>query len=142
MKEAEILEKLRDDDNYYGEFGRQFLSNSDIDKLLNNPLEFGKPLGAFPALLVGGYFHTAILEPGKLDKYKVIESSSRNTKHYKEMSHGELCLLEHEVDKINLMKDKLLANDVVRSLIQTDNDPLTEYEKPGLLIVTGKHSSP
>ena len=38
MKEAEILEKLRDDDNYYGEFGRQFLSNSDIYKLLNNPL--------------------------------------------------------------------------------------------------------
>ena len=67
MKKAEILEKLRDDDNYYGEFGRQFLSNSDIYKLLNNPLDFGKPLEPMPALLVGGYFHTAILEPGKLD---------------------------------------------------------------------------
>lgn len=138
MSNEEILEKLRDDDNYYGDFGRQFLSNSDIYKLLNNPLDFGKPLEPMPALLVGGYFHTAILEPGKLDKYKVIKSSSRNTKQYKEMSHGELCLLEHEVDKINLMKDKLLANDVVRSLIQTDNDPLTEYEKPGLVDLEGQ----
>jgi len=138
MNKKEILEKLRDDDNYYGEFGRQFLSNSDIDKLLNNPLEFGKPLGSFPALLVGGYFHTAILEPGKLDKYKIIESSSRNTKHYKEMSHGELCLLEHEVDKINLMKDKLLANDVVKSLILTEDDPFIEYETPGLVELEGK----
>lgn len=138
MDKKEILEKLRDDDNYYGEFGRQFLSNSDIYKLLNNPLDFGKPLEPMPALLVGGYFHTAILEPGKLDKYKIIESSSRNTKHYKEMSHGELCLLEHEVDKINLMKDKLLANDVVRSLILTEDDPFIEYEKPGLVELEGK----
>lgn len=138
MKEAEILEKLRDDDNYYGEFGRQFLSNSDIYKLLNNPLDFGKPLEPMPALLVGGYFHTAILEPGKLDKYKIIESSSRNTKHYKEITNGEICLLEHEVDKINLMKDKLLANDVVRSLIRTETDPFIEYETPGLVDLEGK----
>lgn len=138
MDKKEILEKLRDDDNYYGEFGRQFLSNSDIYKLLNNPLDFGKPLEPMPALLVGGYFHTAILEPGKLDKYKIIESSSRNTKHYKEMSHGELCLLEHEVDKINLMKDKLLANDVVKSLILTEDDPFIEYETPGLVELEGK----
>ena len=26
----EILERLKNDDDYYGEFGRQFISNSDI----------------------------------------------------------------------------------------------------------------
>jgi hypothetical protein len=29
----EILERLKNDDDYYGEFGRQFISNSDIRTL-------------------------------------------------------------------------------------------------------------
>jgi len=38
MTKEEILEKLRDDQHYYGEFGKQFLSNSNISSLLTNPL--------------------------------------------------------------------------------------------------------
>ena len=37
----DIIEKLRDDAQYYGEFGKQYLSNSDIGALLGNPKEFG-----------------------------------------------------------------------------------------------------
>jgi len=33
----EILEKLKDDEHYYGEYGRQFISNSDIRTLMTNP---------------------------------------------------------------------------------------------------------
>ena len=33
----EILEKLKDDTHYYGKFGKQYLSNSDIITLLNDP---------------------------------------------------------------------------------------------------------
>ena len=51
-------------------FGRKYLSNSDIGTLLTNPLAFGKPSKPISAFLVGGYFHTAILEPDKLKKYK------------------------------------------------------------------------
>ena len=40
MDKQEIIEKLRDDENYYGEYGRQYLSNSDIRALLNNPLAY------------------------------------------------------------------------------------------------------
>ena len=89
----EILEKLRDDENYYGEFGQQFLSNSDISTLLKNPKDLHKPKPNSPAFLVGGYFHTAILEPDKLKSFKIVEASTRNTKAYKEISNGELCLL-------------------------------------------------
>jgi len=39
----ENIEKLRDDEQYYGDFGRQFLSNSDIGKLLNDPTQFRQP---------------------------------------------------------------------------------------------------
>jgi exodeoxyribonuclease VIII len=129
MKNKAAIEKLRDDENYYGKFGKQYLSNSDIGTLLTNPLALGTPLTPSAAFLVGGYFHTAILEPDKLKKYKVIESSTRNTKAYKEISGGELCLLQHEVDQIELMTDKMLENDVCRGLIRGAK---VEYEQPGI----------
>lgn len=134
MDKQKVLEKLKLDENYYGDFGKQFLSNSDIKTLLTNPLALGQQSKPSPAFLVGGYFHTAILEPDKLKKYKVIESSTRNTKAYKEMSGGELCLLQHEVDQIELMKNKILENDVCRGLI---NGIDVEYEKPGLAELEG-----
>ena len=38
------------------------------------------------------------------------------------MSGGELCLLQHEVDGIELMTDKMLNNEVCKDLIRgTDN---------------------
>ena len=134
MNKKKVLEKLKLDENYYGEFGKQFLSNSDIKTLLTNPLALGMQSKPSPAFLVGGYFHTAILEPDKLKKYKVIESSTRNTKAYKEMSGGELCLLQHEVDQIELMTQKILENDVCRGLIKGID---VEYEKPGLAELEG-----
>jgi hypothetical protein len=102
--------------------------------LLNNPLALGQQSKPSPAFLVGGYFHTAILEPDKLKKYKVIESSTRNTKAYKEMSGGELCLLQKEVDQIELMTQKIMENDVCRGLIKGID---VEYEKPGIAELEG-----
>ena len=134
MNKENVIEKLRDDNHYYGDFGKKYLSNSDISALLTNPLALGKPSEPRPAFLVGGYFHTAILEPDKLKKYRVIPSSTRNTKAYKEMSGGELCLLQHEVDQIELMTDKLLKNNICRELIRGID---VEYEKPGIAELEG-----
>lgn len=135
MSKSEIIEKLRDDANYYGEYGKQYLSNSDISVLLSNPLDFKKPSKSNPAFLIGGYFHTCILEPDKLKKYKVIDASTRNTKAYKEMSEGELCLLQHEVDRIEVMRDKVLNNEVINNLI-TGN---VEYEVPGVAMIENNY---
>ena len=129
MTNEKVIEKLRDDKHYYGDFGKQYLSNSDIGTLLNNPLALGKASEMRPAFLVGGYFHTAILEPDKLKQFKVIESTTRNTKAYKELSDGELCLLQHEVDKIEKLTDKMLSNQICFDLIRSKNN---EYEKPGI----------
>ena len=129
MDKKNIIAKLKDDTHYYGDFGKKYLSNSDISTLLNNPLALGQPSKPSSAFLVGGYFHTAILEPDKLKKYKVIPATTRNTKVYKEMSGGELCLSQHEVDQIELMTDKMLNNDVCSGIIRDHN---TEYEVPGL----------
>ena len=130
MNHDEIIEKLKDDDHYYGNFGKQYLSNSDISVLLANPLSFKQSSKMTSAFLIGGYFHTAILEPDKLKKYKVIESTTRNTKKYKEISEGELCLLQHEVDMIEIMRDKLFQNKICKDYIENKNN---EYEKPGIV---------
>ena len=130
-QKLKILKKLRNDADYYGDFGKQFLSNSDIYHLLNNPLKFQQAQDPSPAFLVGGYFHTAILEPDKLEKYKVVKSTTRNTKQYKEVSGGELCLLQHEVDNIELMRETLMQNDICADLITgADGVEFNEYEVP------------
>jgi len=129
MTKAEIIEKLRDDANYYGKFGKQYLSNSDIGTLLKNPLDYGSPSESSPNLIIGSYFHTAILEPDKLERFKIIEASTRGTKKYKDLSGGEMCMLQHEVDNIQLMREKLNSNEVCKGLISGDN---VEYEVPAI----------
>jgi hypothetical protein len=135
MTRKDELNKLREDEHYYGKFGKQFLSNSDISKLLTNPLSLGEAQKQIPAFLVGGYFHTAILEPNKLKKYRVVEASTRNTKAYKEISGGEMCLLQSEVDKLEVLIDVMMSNEVCRSLIRDGN---VEYEVPGIAEIKGK----
>ena len=130
MNKEKILQRLCNNEDYYGEFGNQFLSNSHVGKLLKDPLRAFEPSKPSPAFLVGGYFHTCILEPDKLDKYKVVKSTTRNTKAYKDVAGGELCLLQHEVDTIELMRDKVIANDICKDLIVNSQ---TEYEKPGII---------
>ena len=132
MNKAKILQKLKIDEEYYGKFGNQFLSNSHVGKLLKDPLNAFAPSKPSPAFLVGGYFHTCILEPDKLEKYKVVKASTRNTKAYKDVAGGELCLLEHEVDMIELMRQKVMENDICRDLIRgsTNSGIDIEYEVP------------
>jgi hypothetical protein len=135
MNKQEALKALEDDSNYYGDFGKKYLSNSDISTLLTNPLALGQKMANRPAFLVGGYFHTAILEPEKLKNFKIVEATTRNTKAYKEISDGEMCLLKHEVDQIELMTEKMLNNEVCRDLIRSGN---VEYERPEITELEGQ----
>ena len=137
MDKKQILKKLKNDEDYYGDFGNQFLSNSHIGKLLKDPLNAFEPSKRTPAFAVGGYFHTCILEPNKLDKYKVVKSSTRNTKQYKDVAGGELCLLQQEVDTIELMRDKVMENDICGDLIMGTDGKLNEFEQPAITELFG-----
>ena len=140
--DKKIIEKLKQDEHYYGDYGKQFLSNSDISILLKNPRLLREDKPKTSAMVIGGYFHTAILEPHKLKSFKIIKSSTRNTKQYKEMSGGEICLLQHEVDKIELMREAVMDNKICRELINGP-DPLgdgtIEYEVPGYTEIFGNN---
>ncbi len=134
-EKKEVLKKLDNDEHYYGDFGRQYLSNSDIRSLIRDPMSFKKPIVGNPNLIKGGYFHTLVLEPDKLEQYKIIEAATRNSKAYKDLSGGEMCLLQKEADELQLLRDKLMANDMCTDLIQ---DIDVEYEIPGVLKLSGE----
>ena len=103
--------KLKDDEMYYGEFGRKWLSNSDISMLMNNPTMFRKGKSDSKAMVMGRYFHWAILEPHKAESIMCIDSTTRSTKIYKEATRdGNMALLCHEKDQVDKMVDAIKGN--------------------------------
>jgi hypothetical protein len=133
-----IIEQLKDDSNYYGKVGQQYLSNSDIYSLLKNPRNFRKKEKSL-ALIEGGYFHTAMLEPHKLKEYSVMDVSSRATKGFKEYIkdndlHPYDVLLTKEVEKINTWVDAMKSNFVMYTDIYAEGNV---YEKPAITNMFG-----
>ena len=128
----DIIEALRDDTKYYGAFGKQFLSNSDIKKLLDNPEMFGVSTPPTIDMLKGSYMHHAVLEPEKLASYVVIDASSRNTKKYKETiieMGADILLLAPEQAELDIMAQKVKENFRFSSEIYADGN---EFEVPAV----------
>ena len=128
----EIIETLKDDEQYYGAFGKQFLSNSDIKKLLDNPEMFGVSTPPTIDMLKGSYMHHAVLEPEKLASYVVIDASSRSTKKYKETiieMGADILLLAPEQAELDIMAQKVKENFRFSSEIYADGN---EFEVPAV----------
>ena len=135
INKKDIIEKLRDDTHYYGEFGQQYLSNSKIKTLLENPLAFNEPQESNSNFIIGSYFHTSILEPEKKENFKVIDSSTRTTKIYKEESGGEMCLLLKEKEAVDTMVEKVMNIKALNRLIKGSDN--IEYEVPNIVDLFG-----
>ena len=71
----------------------------------------------------------------KQNHVKAVDNMRRNTKAYKEMSGGEICLLQHEVDKIELMQEAIMDNKICKELINGN----VEYEVPGYTEILGNN---
>ena len=108
-----ILNRLRDDEDYYGAFGKQFLSNSDISALLTNPKQFRSYSGDNVNYAKGRYFHQLILEPEKAKDTKFVDVSTRTTKAYKEFiseNNISFAMLEKEGEEIRGCVDNMIQN--------------------------------
>ena len=132
-----ILDKLDQDEHYYGDYGKKFLSNSDIGKLIDNPKNFHKPTEPNIHLLMGGAFHTMVLEPHKMGKYKTVDTSSRQTNVYKTAAEkaGEMLLLNSDMDKLKRMQETINKNELIQSVLTGEG---VEYEVPNFGIVCGE----
>ena len=133
----EIIEKLRDDKEYYSGVGKNYLSNSDIGTLLSNPKEYGVPREDNINFAKGRYFHQLILEPEKAEQTKFVDCSTRNTKIYKETiaeSEQDFLLLSKEGEELRDLTKTLLSNIDMFELIK---DPENEYEVPAIGEIQG-----
>lgn len=113
VNEKVILELLKDDKEYYGGVGKNYLSNSDIGTLLNNPKEFGKQREDNKTFAEGRYFHQLILEPEKAKQVLYVDASTRTTKIYKdfcEENNLAFCLLQKEVEDIQRLVSIINGN--------------------------------
>ena len=128
MDKSEILKHLEDDSKYYGEFGKQFLSNSDIGKLLKNPTQFRVNQEMTKPMLEGRYFHTKILEPQKIGDFIEVDVTSRNTVKYKEaIKEGEMLLLTKEREHLDFLCTKMTSNMEMFDYIYDDGN---QFEIP------------
>jgi len=136
--QAEILQKLKNDQEYYGEFGRQYLSASDVSTLLYQPEKF-KEEKKSPEILMGRYFHQIILEPNKPMDIPVYDSSTRGTKKFKDylIETGldkDDVLLTHERDNMLRCKDKLLSVYEISEILHDKNN---QFEVPSIMELEG-----
>lgn len=134
---ADSLKRLENDEDYYGDFGKQFLSQSDIGSLLNNPQEFKEDREDNKAFASGRYFHQAFLEPDKAKVFPTLDVASRNTKLYrewKEENNGEFILLTKEKEETDEMVKAMKQNFEFYDKIYKDGN---RYEIPGVAMIKG-----
>ena len=107
-----VINKLKNDQEYYYGIGKQYISNSDIGTLLRNPKMFGSERPDDLNLAKGRLFHQMLLEPEKTHDFPVIDVSSRNTKRYKEFvaEIGTFALLLKEVNEVHSYVKAVNAN--------------------------------
>ena len=131
---SSVIELLRDDKEYYGGVGKQYLSNSDIGTLLKTPEQFGVSRPDNKNFAEGRYFHQLILEPEKAENVVWVDCASRNTKAYKEFianSELEVALLRTEKETIDALVKKMLGNIDFFELIRAEGNL---YEVPKIMI--------
>ena len=132
-----MLKSLENDQEYYTGIGRQFLSNSDIGTLLNNPGAYGKSRKDGKALAEGRLFHQLLLEPEKVIDFPVCDTSTRTTKEYKSFIQEkgvEFCMLQKEVDDVIRWTEAIKQNYTFYEMIY---QPDTQYEVPEVTELCG-----
>lgn len=133
----DTIQLLKSDDHYYGELGRQFLSNSDIRALLTNPSMFKVPQEDSKALVEGRYFHQLMLEPYKVNHLQFVDASSRNTNIYKDAlaaSGADYLMLLKEAQEIQALVSSMRSNVTFFEDIYSD---MNTYEEPAITEIMG-----
>lgn len=129
------VDLLKDDDNYYGDFGRQFLSNSDISSLLYDPSSFKKKSDEEQVhFTVGKALHVMVCEPHKIDMFYVVDADTRASKKYKDVvnSGKKNILLKKDFDEVSKYAKALKENFEIYMMM---NESGNEYEVPAIKMI-------
>jgi hypothetical protein len=133
----DILEVLKDDEQYYNGVGKEFLSNSDIGTLLTNPKDYGKTRSDNKNFAGGRYFHQLLIEPDKAEGFPFVDVSTRTTKAYKEFCEDnnlDFAMLKKEQDEIKELVSIMKRNIQFYDAIYADGN---QYEVPAVGEIQG-----
>ena len=133
----EVIDKLKDDSEYYRGIGKNYLSNSDIGVLLNNPQDFGKHRDDNKNFAEGRYFHQLLIEKEKAENVSFVDVSTRTNKEYKsycETHNLPFCLLKKEVDDIQRLVSTMKSNITFFDEIYREGNV---YEQPAIAEIKG-----
>ena len=134
---SDVIELLKDDSNYYGEIGKQYLSNSDIGVLLTNPRMFGISRDDNKNFLEGRYFHQLLIEPDKANDIPYVDVSTRTTKEYKaflEENGLQIAMLKKEKEEIEALALHMKSNMYFFEHIYKKSN---KYEVPAIKEIKG-----
>lgn len=141
MENKEIIEKLRDDKHYYGEFGKMFLSNSDIKVLRDNPEAFRLDMPTNENLEKGRLFHQLILEPEKAKDFPIADVTRRDStyKKFLEDNNLDFALKTSEADEIKDLVDWFMNDNTtkVKGMKEYLFDFDAKYEEPMVADIFG-----
>ena len=129
---SEIIEKMRDDEFYYGYLGVSALSSSSCTYLLDSPLKYQRSLSGVSqysdAFSLGSLVHYKILEPEKFYDMNFINVKSKRTKIFQdavsEYGATKTFTLKEKYDAEDL-SDVFLNNSVCTSMLHN-----AKYEEP------------
>lgn len=133
----ELLNKMEDDEFYYGHMGKVALSSSSLKTLLKSPktylLSLTEELKESQALRDGKLFHWAILEPEIFDNVHIVDVGSRNTKMYQAAlaEHGEAYTTKEKV-KAEILREIITKNKQVSEYLSD-----AQYEVPSVKMIEG-----
>jgi|TARA_B100000282_G_scaffold292383_1_gene266031 hypothetical protein len=134
-----LIEKMDDDDFYYGHLGKVALSSSIIKTILKSPKEYLRYLNQAgdedsQPLRDGKLFHWRVLEPHKFDNLHVIDVSSKNTKAFKEAvaEHGSSVFTQKEVDNAINLAEVMTRNQEIADYLDG-----SEFEVPQIQMIDG-----
>lgn len=128
----DLLEKMNNDEFYYGYLKTAALSSSALKLLLDSPKTYRNVMAygneESQALRDGWLFHTAILEPEVFSSQRFVDVASKNTKAYKEAKEefGKVFTMTERRDAERLA-DAFLRNTQAVELIRD-----CEFEVPAI----------
>ena len=134
-----LLDKMYDDDFYYGHLGKYALSSSAV-KILNKSPKHYKFVTQYGQksntnLEVGNFVHTMILEPHTFeDRFHIVDCQSRNAKTFKDakVHLSKIVLTKKEYNDNMRVVDAALRNEEVLQIIQG-----CEFEIPAVGMING-----
>ena len=134
-----LIEKMDDDDFYYGHLGKVALSSSIIKTLLKSPKEYLRYLNKggdedSQPLRDGKLFHWRVLEPHKFDDLHVIDVSSKNTRAFKDavIHEGNMVFTKKEVDNAITLAEAMTRNQEIADYLEG-----SDFEVPQIQMIDG-----